>query len=77
MHVMGNGRIDGDLEGLPGEEAAALAEGREGRAEEGEHVAGGEAFDVSNCAALDVFDQHRGGGLADSAAGAREIRLAD
>ena len=54
-----------------------MAQGREGRAEEGEHVSGGEAFDVGNRQALNVFDEHRGGGLTDSAAGAGEIGLAD
>ncbi|HET6879365.1 MAG TPA: hypothetical protein VFI31_04395 [Pirellulales bacterium] len=49
------------MKGLPGEEAAALAKWGEGRAEEGEHVSGGEEVDVGEGAAFDVLDEHRGG----------------
>lgn len=69
--------MDRGLEHLPREQAALLAVRGEARAVEFEHVVGGELFRFFDCFALHFFEEHRGRRLADDAALAREVDIAD
>jgi hypothetical protein len=69
--------VDGGLEHLPGEQAALLAVRGEAGAVELEHVLGREMLYVVDVLADHFFQQHRGGRLADHAALAGEVAVAD
>lgn len=69
--------MHGGLEDFPGEQAAFLAVGGEAGTVEGEHVFGGEVFGFVDGFALHLFEEHRGRGLADDAALAAEVGVAD
>ena len=70
-------RVDGRLQHLPREQATLLAVRGQPGAVEFEHVFGGELLGLVDRLALHFFEQHRGRGLADDAAVAGEIGVAD
>ena len=67
--------IDRRLQHPPGQQAAFLPVGRKPGPEQLEHVFGREPLHVLDRLAVELFDQHRSGRLADAAAVAVEIDL--